>query len=80
MMMNSAEPATLAEGGHAYGAQPLADSAAALRLAAGCYFCGLALAQAQSLGQLHLPPLSHEQFIRPHAEHVMKASLYCDVQ
>jgi hypothetical protein len=39
-----------------------------------CYFCSLDLAQVQSFGQLHLPPLSHEQFIRPHAEHFMRAS------
>jgi hypothetical protein len=41
-----------------------------------CYFCcAFDLAQAQSFGQLHLPPLSQEQFIRPHAEHFMTTSL-----
>jgi hypothetical protein len=32
------------------------------------------LVQAQSFGQLHLPPLSQEQFIRPHAEHFIRTS------
>lgn len=63
-----------------------ADRAQTLAHVSGCartpyksYFCRvLDLAQAQSFGQLHLPPLSQEQFIRPHAEHFMENLLRRD--